>query len=78
MKIKQKGDSDYKTIQFDKEYNSITHIKFVKNKFFSTKYSFKLLYTIQNKESSTYIGINAMKSNICFLEFSIDNSNQET
>ena len=78
MKIKQKGDADYKRIQFDKEYNSITHIKFVKNKFFSTKYSFKLLYTIQNKESSTYIGINAMKSNICFLEFSIDNSNQET
>ena len=78
MKIKQEGDTDYKAIQFDKEYKSITHIKFIKNKYFSVSSSFKLQYTVQKIGLTTSNGVNAMKSNVCFLEFNLDNINQQT
>ena len=72
MKIKEKGESEYYPIQYDKEYNNITHIKFVRNKDISYEEPFKLPYTIQNRGLLKNNIVNAMKSDSCFLEFSID------
>ena len=77
MKIKQNGDSDYSPVQYDKEYKDITHIKFSKNKFYPVKSTFKLPYILQNTGKNIDSVVNAMKSDICYLEFTINSEGSQ-
>ena len=77
MKIKELGKSDYSTIQYDKEYKNISHIKFVKNDFLPVKSTFKLPYILQFKGKNVENMVNAMQSDLCYLEFSVDYGGNE-
>ena len=72
MKIKESGKSDFISIQYDKEYKDISHIKFIKNNFLPVKSTFKLPYFLQFKGKNVDNIVNAMQSDLCFLEFSVD------
>ena len=72
MKIKESGKSDYTSIQYDKEYKDISHIKFIKNNFLPVKSTFKLPYFLQFKGKNLDNIVNAMQSDLCYLEFSVD------
>ena len=77
MKIKELGKSDYSTIQYDKEYKNISHIKFVKNDFLPVKSTFKLPYILQFKGKNVENMVNTMQSDLCYLEFSVDYGGNE-
>ena len=77
MKIKELGKSDYSSIQYDKEYKNISHIKFVKNDFLPVKSTFKLPYILQFKGKNVENMVNAMQSDLCYLEFSVDYGGNE-
>ena len=74
IKIKEMGNSDYSPLFFNKQYDNITHIKFVKNKGLYAKYPIKLPYIIQNRGKNKKNIVNAMISENCYLQFDTSNN----
>ena len=74
MQIKEGGSSSYSSLDYNKEYKNITHIKFIKSTELSAKSTFKLPYFLQNKGKSNNNIVNAMKSDLCYLEFKLDDT----
>ena len=74
IEIKEGNNPSYSPLNYDKEYKNITHIKFIKITDLSSKSSIKLPYILQNKGKNSNNIVNAMKSDLCYLEFILDDT----
>ena len=77
MTVKQNGNFFYNAIEYDKKYKQITHIRFKKKAGLLRSSTFKLPYKLTAKTGDIISYTNQMKSNICYLEISVNNNNNQ-
>ena len=75
IQVKLEGESNFKNIAYNLDYKTVTHIKFIKKYNLAIKEPIILPYRLKQNIINKHNIISQLVSDICKLEFSIENNN---